>query len=406
MHLVSVENIWIAVSTYWSYPTNKVGEENSIFDHPSALNSEGTFARTLECFRHLTMDFHIVIVVAVSHPDLSSKAHEKVLSIAKPFTDNLSIYLISPENLHLINRHLEEPMLRLDSYGNIRNVQLAVPYAMGADVVVGIDDDEIIEDSVYLEKVVRYIGKEYNGDFIGGLAGPYYDRNGSFQLEGADQLSKSKNIFRKKNYFMNEALKKVMREAPLKGIVRSNVAFGGNMCMARKTIEQICHDPFIPRGEDYDYVINAKMKGINFYFQPDMKITHLPPDSPASQAGDNMKKLIADIQRFIYMREKMRFHRKRYPKERIDIDYLMPYPGVYLDNKVDLQREAIQCLDELYPEYRRQNLPEDLVKNAVKLARNKTKEFFVYRDKWQNLISMFENNRSIQDTILQFKITV
>ncbi|MBU4444898.1 glycosyltransferase, partial [bacterium] len=284
------ENIWIAVPTYWSYPTNKVGEEISIFDHPSALDSQGTLARTLECFTHLTMDFHVVIVVAVSHSDLSSKAHEKVLSIAKRFTDKLSIYLVSQENLGLVNRHLEEPMLRLDSYGNIRNVQLAVPYAMGADVVVGIDDDEIIEDRDYLEKVVRYIGKEYNGDFVGGMAGPYYDRNGSFQLEEAEELGEFKNIFRKKNSFMNEALKKVMREAPLKGIVRSNVAFGGNMCMARKTIEQICHDPFIPRGEDYDYVINAKMKGINFYFQPDMKITHLPPDSPASQAGDNMKK--------------------------------------------------------------------------------------------------------------------
>jgi len=403
---MSAKNIWVAVPTYWSYPTNKVGDEISIFDHPSALNSQGTLARTLECFRHLTMDFHIVIVVAVSHPDLSSKAHKKVLPIAKPFTDNLSIYMVSPENLHLINRHLEEPMLRLDSYENIRNVQLAVPYAMGADVVVGIDDDEIIEDSAYLEKVVRYIGKEYNGDFIGGLAGPYYDRNGSFQLEGAEQLNKSKNIFRKKNYFMNEALKKVMREAPLQGIVKSNVAFGGNMCMARKTIEQICHDPFIPRGEDYDYVINAKMKGINFYFQPDMKITHLPPDSSGSQSGDNMRKMIADIQRFIYMREKSKYHHKHYPEERIDIDYLMPYPGVYLDDRIELQREAIQCLDELYSEYRRQNSPEDFVKNAARLARNKTKEFFAYRDKWQKLMPILEKNRTIQDVISQFKIKV
>jgi len=57
--------------------------------------------------------------------------------------------------------------------GNIRNVQLAVPFSQGADAVIGIDDDEIIEDPAFLSKVERWIGKKFNGDVIGGMAGPF-----------------------------------------------------------------------------------------------------------------------------------------------------------------------------------------------------------------------------------------
>jgi GrpB-like predicted nucleotidyltransferase (UPF0157 family) len=147
---MSTENIWIAVPTYWSYPPNEVGEEISIFDHPSALDSEGTFAGTLECFRHLTVDFHVVIVVAVSHPDLSGKAHERVLSIARRFADNLSIYLISPENLHLINRHFKEEASRLRlALGNqIINIEY-----VGSTAIEGMDAKPIIDIIVAVESL-------------------------------------------------------------------------------------------------------------------------------------------------------------------------------------------------------------------------------------------------------------
>jgi GT2 family glycosyltransferase len=96
------------------------------------------------------------------------------------------------------------------------------------------------------------------------------------------------------------------------------------MVMPRETIARVCHDPYIPRGEDYDYVINVAMAGIFWRFCPTMRIVHLPPDSTGSQAADTASKLLADIRRFIYMREKMRLHAERFPDERFDPDYLLP----------------------------------------------------------------------------------
>ena len=132
---------------------------------------------------------------------------------------------------------------------------------------------------------------------------------------------------------MDEALKKVMSQD--EEIVKSNVAFGGNMSISRKTIRNVCHDPYIPRGEDYDYVINARMKGLSFFFQPGMGIIHLPPDSTGSQAGDNVSKMLADIKRFIYMRKKM-----EYKEEAFDYDFLLPYPRIYLSEDLDLESQA------------------------------------------------------------------
>lgn len=398
-------DVWIAVPTYWTRPSGAPGRERTVFDHPTPLDEQGTLGRTLDSFRHLDGDFRVLVVAAGAHPDLAGATRERVAELVAPFADDLSLYLVGGADVDRINILLPEPILSLDSYGGIRNVQLAVPFAMGSDVVAGIDDDEVIEDAGYIDKVTRYIGAEFRGATVGGMAGPYYDREGEYQLPGADALAGEENLFLKKNHFMNEALKRVMEPDCPDGIVRSNVAFGGNMCMSRETIAEVCHDPYIPRGEDYDYVLNAAMRGINFYFQPGMAIVHLPPDSTGPQAADKASKLIADIRRFIYMQEKVRRHREHYPGEQLDMAYFEPYPGPYLDGDADLAGEAVRALDKKYPELRQDQSPEALVTDAVETARRKAVEFFEYREKWQQTMAAIADRSELRPVIEALRIT-
>jgi hypothetical protein len=375
---------WIAVPTYWTFPTGEPGAELTVFDHPTPLNEEGTIARMLESFRVLQGKFNVVVVAAGTNPLIGARVHERVLSLVRPFAKEFPIYLASPANLAALNATLPEPILALDSYGNIRNVQLLVPYAAGAKLVVGIDDDEVIEDPRYLAKVEAAVGSTFEGQVVAGIAGPYFDRTGEYRLGGAEELAACDNLFLKKNYFMNEALKKVMEPRGRRTILRSNVAFGGNMAMARETIARVCHDPYIPRGEDYDYVINAAMSGLFYCFLPEAGIVHLPPDSTGSQAADKESKLLADIRRFLYMREKQRLHAERFPQERFDLAYLQPYPGCYLDPQIDLRRQGEDAIRRKVADPT--IVPEKFVADAVATAQRKAVAFFDYRQRWRTCL--------------------
>lgn len=370
---------WIAVPTYWTFAAGDAGEELTMFDHPTPLNEAGTIVRTLESFRALSGKFSVVVVAAGTNPGIGAKIHARVTSLIQPFAKDYPLYLASPASLQVLNGALPEPILKLDSYGNIRNVQLAVPFALGAKLVVGIDDDETIPEPDFLSHAERHVAAG-----VGGMAGPYYDAQGDWRIGGAEELGAEPNIFLKKNFFMNRAVARAMAGVGANGLAPSNVAFGGDMVMPRATIAKVCHDPYIPRGEDYDYVINAAMDGIFWQFCPAMRIIHLPPDSTGSQAGDRTSKLVADIRRFIYMREKLRLHAEKFPAERFDPNYLMPYPGPYAAPGVDLPGEGIRALDTRYPEFRAAgNSPENVVAEAVEVARRKAVEFFDYRPRWR-----------------------
>ncbi|MHC4715732.1 MAG: hypothetical protein ACYS5V_02065 [Planctomycetota bacterium] len=386
------KNIWIAVPTYWTHPSGADGPETVTFDHPTPLDTDGTLARTLESFTHLEGDFKVLIVAAGAHPDLGERIHQCVGELARPFADRLDLYLVGPARLAELNAQLPAPILSLDSYGNIRNVQLIVPFALGADAVVGIDDDEIVPDTAFLSKAARIGERRADGELIGGMAGPYYDANGEYRIAGAEELGACPNLFLKKNHFMDRAIDRAMTQVEPDGLIRSNVAFGGNMVMSRATIARTCHDPYIARGEDYDYVINAAMDGTFYYFQPAMAITHLPPDSTGAQAADKESKLLADISRFIYMQEKMRLHGERFPAEAFDYDYLHPYPGPYVDPTADLPAHAVAALDEKYPHYRQSADPQEFVDRAITLATARAEEFFAYRTRWRTALAGLADN--------------
>lgn len=387
---MSSDGNWIVVPTYWTHSSladGTQGEETVVFDHPTPLNEKGTLLRTLECFGRLRGDFNVLVVAACAHPSLGEAVSRHVRDLIAPLAGAYPLFLVSPPDVSRLNALLGEPLLALDSYGSIRNVQLFVPHLLGARVTIGIDDDEVIADRDFVAKAVEHPGRTCQGERVGGVAGPYFDAHGEYRIADAEALAGHGNVFVMKNYFMNEGLKKVMQAPCPDGIVKSNMAFGGNMCMARATVAAVCHDPYIPRGEDYDYVINAAMEGISFFFRPDMGITHLPPDSTGSQAADKLSKLLADIRRFVYMREKCELHAARWPERRVPLDYLLPYPGVYLDRKLDLRQQGIAALDELYPEFRGRTSPEAFVDAAFRTARIKAEEYFAYRSRWADALA-------------------
>ena len=391
-------NIWITVPTYWGDYGTPDNPPCIDFDHPTSPNGEGTLYRTIESLCQLPEDFSLLVVLAVTHKEYLDKSRARVLDILSSFR-NKKIYLVTPEDVEQINSFLNLSMLRMDSYGSIRNVQLFIPYCLGAEYIVGIDDDEIIEDNQYLKKVITGLqGKQG----AGGLAGPYFDSQGEYRIRGAEALGCLENLFLKKNYFMNEALKKAMEQYP--HIHTNVVAFGGNMVFPRETVEKVCHDPYIPRGEDYDYVINALMKNIRFCFHPDAAIIHLPPDSEGSQAGDNIRKLKADIRRFIYMSIKLNEHRRCFPDESFHIELLKPYPGAFAIDPEILIQHGKKALQDAYPGSMTLHEIDCFVRKAAEDAITKSAEFFEYSKFWNDMIPFCAENRALQSKLKHLSV--
>ncbi len=153
--------------TYWGDYGTPDNPPCIDFDHPTSPNGEGTLYRTIESLCQLPEDFSLLVVLAVTHKEYLDKSRARVLDILSSFR-NKKIYLVTPEDVEQINSFLNLSMLRMDSYGSIRNVQLFIPYCLGAEYIVGIDDDEIIEDNQYLKKVITGLqGKQGPEDWQG-----------------------------------------------------------------------------------------------------------------------------------------------------------------------------------------------------------------------------------------------
>ena len=386
-----MKKLTIVVPTYWTYPSDeKNKEEEYIFDHPTPLDRKGTLGRLLFSLNNIDYDnFEVLVLSSAVHDELKGKVESKVELILKQNNYNYPIKHFSYSQLNELKEKLKEATpteflkeINLKNYGNIRNLQLLVPYMDGTDIVVAIDDDDIIEDNKYLEKAVEFVGKEIDGNYIAGVAGYYTDIKGHHYLQ---EKQNPENLFEKKNKLMNDTYKKL--ENIEQRLVKTPLVLGGNMVFPKKTIENIPFDPFISRGEDIDYLINAKMEGYQFYFDKALKIVHLPPDYDNDKI--NITKIESDIYRFIYEKKKLEIAKDKNKHINIETDELKPYPGEFLT--ANIKKEAY---DLLFKSYKKQNISkpkvkaENFIKNASYKAEQLAPSYFNFNNSWKELLSV------------------
>jgi hypothetical protein len=93
---------------------------------------------------------------------------------------------------------------------------------------------------------------------------------------------------------------------------------GGNLVLHRTLFRSVPFDPYIPRGEDTDYLVNAHQSGYSILFDKELRIKHLHPSRTEVYF---LEELRGDIERFLYERRKVRRGLT------ISLD---PYPGYFL----------------------------------------------------------------------------
>jgi hypothetical protein len=314
----------IVIPTYWIWPASESHRpETASYDHPTPLGDESTLPRLLDDLcEQVDPAFRVLIFTGLAHPELGQAVAEHLRKLLQPYEHRLNLDVCDAPAWARLKAILESSGLpteglHLNSYSGIRNLQLLVPHILGAQVIVALDDDESVQPD-YVRRSLQFIGKIINGQRVLGLAGPYLQPNGSVLLREAAPTG---NPLRDKGRHINAAMRTL---TSTKGtLVATPMALGGNMVFHHDLFTRVPFDPGITRGEDIDYLINARLQGFHWWFDAELTILHLPPRQHDTPPYQRMRE---DVFRFIYEREKLRQNGYNQP------DWLDPYPGALLGN--------------------------------------------------------------------------
>src|SRR5665648_763234 len=291
----------VVIPTYWGRE-KEIGfkEGDIVYDHATPVDEEGTLGRTLESMKILKKkDFKLVILICLTHKEIEHQAEEKVRKIVKGVKLEVETYLFTQMTLKKIKRfgrnsQLKEnvlSLLSLEGYANVRNMCIFSSHILNSDITVLIDDDEVIENPDFMDIAREFIGKRVYGETVYGVAGYYLNKYGNYYDDvNMEPWMTYWNRFGSKS----KAFDKIIGCGPR--LKQTPFAFGGAMVIHKNLYQTVPFDPNIPRGEDIDYLINAKMFGFDFFLDNKLSIKHLPP----KQNHPIWKRTREDIYRFIY----------------------------------------------------------------------------------------------------------
>jgi hypothetical protein len=388
-----MKEITIVIPTYWTWPTvDRTGLDVASYDHPTPLGGDSTLPRLLDdlCMQRFK-SFNVMILTGLSHPDLGQAVSAHMSQLLAPYRSRLDIFSFDGPAWTRLKSVMENEMLptigfHLGSYSGIRNLQLLIPHVWGAKVIIALDDDERVEPD-YLDKALVHIGKNVNSHRVLGLAGPYLQADGSAYL---NLPALSGNIFVDKGYYINKAMSGLMsaKESP----VMSPLALGGNMIFHHDCFTRVPFDPGITRGEDIDYLINARLHGIEWWFDANLTILHLPPKHYETPLYRRMRE---DVFRFIYEQEKLHLFGFNEPA------WLEPYPGAFLkENLIQQARAALESertpdLAALLGE------PEEIIEQAKIHAMRHVQSYKPFVQAWGQMMDRIEQETSLRRALSQ-----
>jgi len=381
--------VLIIVPTYWTFEEGKHSPEKVSYDHPTPLSSRGTLPRLLESLTGLeTVSFGVLVITATTDPGLERAAEERVESIIASFRDRLPIAQFAGTELRLLQKSLArqgfaKEALSLQGYGNVRNLQLLVAQILEVPVIIGLDDDEVVTDREFLQKALEFVGGSIEGKFVGGVGGFYLNEAGEkLPPRERENTRGGTSLFARKAEIMKAAVEELERKPGR--LVETNFVYGGNMVIHQELFRKVPFDPFIPRGEDIDYVINTRLAGYRFFFDKELSIVHLPPPT--------RNQLREDVVRFIYEREKLNTAYEVPGLTPLSPESLDPYPGAFLRD--ELEKEALAALKE-------QGFPAEVVEYAKRYAQEMVPRFFEFWREWPRLLQAVGEGNALGKNIAQ-----
>jgi len=280
---------------------------------------------------------------------------------------------------HLLEKNFEHLscLTDLKGFSKIRNVGLLLAQSLATDAALFIDNDEVVEDPNHLEIACEYLGETWEGHEVLGKGGFYVNPDGTILLSAPGLWWR---FLWNKTKWMNRVWERILSSKDR--LVASPMLLGGNLILHRRLFSIIPFDPYIPRGEDTDYLVNAHQGGFSILFDKRLRIKHLHPERTEVYF---LEELRGDIERFLYGRKKV--------KAGLSLN-LDPYPGYFL--KWTLYPKALLTSLFLGVDYFRRGEWEkawkciDLVHLLLKGGKGGWLKYLQFRADWERVMAEIE----------------
>lgn len=387
------------ISSRPSARSEKIG--GVLYDHTTPLASEGELPRCLKSLNCVRGVGAVAILVA-AEPGIEQAAADKVREIASRFP-LLSIMVVTANELDIIRRRFEQLRLGrlefeigLSGYAAIRNLGLVLANVLSFDSVVFIDDDEVIDDASFLEKGMYGLGKlTRRGIPILAKSGYYVNEQGNCHSMSQDKwYNRYWNQGRAFNQWIDQAL-----AGPR--LSRSNHVCGGCLALHKEAFRRLSFDPWIPRGEDLDYLLNLRMYGSDIWFDNKWSLRHLPPKGISEG-----KRFRQDIFRWLYEFRKMEYSRTQIDLQQVKPSSLEPYPGPFLQPGIEKRvRRTAQLRSVGRPDGKEYRKAAKLVaSDASEYARKNCSRYFEFQYVWPEVMLRTEGDSILRNALLRSAI--
>jgi GT2 family glycosyltransferase len=377
----------VIIPTFWTRPKSKRGRTASaiddlstVYDHPTPIDSDGTLGDCLRSLQQVDGLGRVVIIVAATDESIEHRAEDKVHEIVDEFPD-IDAFVFGPAELGSLHRRLEQlefadmiEGVNLRGYGAVRNVGLMAAAVLGYESVVFIDDDEVVTTPDFLATAVYGLGAKFDdGTPLLAKSGFYTDSQGRYQRKDDAHWS---DIFWRQRDAFNAALS-VVNKPPR--IQRTNIAFGGVLALHRDMFANVSFDPWVLRGEDMDYIINARMHGGDVYLDDEWRIVHEPPEMVSEAI-----RFRQDAYRFVYEHRKIEFAKSQVDLRQVTPKSMMPYPGPFIDSSVGWRASVTALLRSISRPDKQmyREVAISVLRDAGNYARDNCQHYFEFQRRW------------------------
>ncbi len=393
----------IVFPMFWGREKKEIVKEGDYFyDHPTALDDEGTIPPLFESMKVLKdREFDVIAIAGANHPSMADAVEKRAGEVLRKYAGQAKVKLhyFSYSHLQRLHDYLRElgkenlvEAVGLTGYSPLRNACFVVAHILNKDIAVSIDDDCLFIEPDYIGRIKSKMLSEFQGKPIRAYCGPYLTHKDTIYL---DLPTAPHSVYWNVIEVMNEAFRKYIVESP--GMMEVSFAIMGNIAVHRDFYTRVPLDPPLQRGEDMDWVMNSHILGERFIMDKELLIKHDPPPRPYP----TWRPLREDIYRFRYQQAKIANSKDGDGYHAVHRERYLPYPGTFFQD--DFVTRVTHACTILATDYLAKNEPENArealnnIYHAYYLAEPKIdpfQSFIAFQKKWQEMMGIIGEKRA------------